>query len=44
MASEVGGGPRRRIWKGRLSDVVEFGRRWNSAAGLASGEEKGKNT
>lgn len=36
-------GPRRRgIWKGRLGTVAEFGRSWDSAAGLAPGEERGK--
>lgn len=44
MASEVGSGPRRGIWKGRLGDILELGRQWDSAAGLASREEKGRDT
>lgn len=32
----------RGIWKGRLGTVAEFGRWWHSAAGLAPGEERGK--
>lgn len=41
LASKVGGGPKRGIWKVWLDEEVEFGRRWDSAARLASGE-KGK--
>lgn len=36
-------GPRRRgIWKGRLGTVAEFGRSWDSAAGLAQERREGR--